>query len=381
MRHVLTALLLTLASLPIAAQGTPDVLYYTFDEFNGDLVNRAVPGRGTLNPGLSRVQMRTVRGQFNWGAQAQPTQSQGASIETLWNTDLGGGSWTIQFWLDMSAPPAKGAFGHIFGDPGAGNLRAFVNGDPLLGLGGIDTLMLRGVFFDVLVPGGSSQWFPVHVTLVRDVSTSEIRAYVDGTLVTTVAQLPFVLPTGTGFFVGGNGTLQSLPTEAVLDEFRVWSRALSDGEIASSFDVSLATQFPGNPSWQGDGARISFNVAGGSVSTLVPFRSSFTAGGAGTISLLSANLGQPWDLFVTAQPMLARERGALETSDGQVLNLDPIANDLTAAFGLFQSPGFADFTTGFSAPTVTGLSVQAAIFDPTAASGLVLSKGIRVDLP
>jgi len=68
---------------------------------------------------------------------------------------------------------------------------------------------------------------------------TEIKGYLNGALITTVAQ-PSVTITGTGSFrVGAYGDYKFLPTGGLLDEFRLYNRPLSDTEVASTWNIHL----------------------------------------------------------------------------------------------------------------------------------------------
>ena len=105
---------------------------------------------------------------------------------------------------------------------------------PLLtnGVAGPSNWILRGGgLTDVLLTGGATV-APSFATFVYDSVAGQVRAYLNGVLVNTVAQgAPNI--TGTGpFKVIGWSDRVGMANGGKLDEFRVYNRALGPAEIA-----------------------------------------------------------------------------------------------------------------------------------------------------
>ncbi|MFO0868878.1 MAG: S8 family serine peptidase, partial [Pirellulales bacterium] len=202
-----------------------DVLYYPFDEGRGTATaNMAVPGEG---PRLATVVGHSLGGVGQFGHALVTRTGIANSVDTGWVTSLGDESWTISFWLDRRAIPNSSSASYLFGDATAGNFRAFING-----AAGNGNILLRGPFTEVLLPGGAPLTGPVHVAWVHDSSEKKIHGYVNGALVTTVAQGSFSI-NGSGTFQIGSYAAQSLESGGLLDEFRVSRSALTASHVAA----------------------------------------------------------------------------------------------------------------------------------------------------
>ncbi|MGE4073201.1 MAG: IPTL-CTERM sorting domain-containing protein [Lysobacterales bacterium] len=145
-------------------------------------------------------------------------------LNTGWAPNLGTGSWTIS--MATSGISVNTTLYYVFGDTGTASFRCFTNG-----VAGPNNFILRGGgLTDVLAPGGALPT-KTRTTFVYDSVANVVRAYVDGVLVNTVAQgTPNI--TGTGpFKVMGYSTNIGAPAGGLLDDFRVYSRALSAQEV------------------------------------------------------------------------------------------------------------------------------------------------------
>jgi hypothetical protein len=130
----------------------------------------------------------------------------------------------------------------MFGDNTANELRCFTNG-----VAGPSNWILRGTagtFADVLVSGGAIV-APTMTTFVYDPGTGDVKAYLNGVLVNTVAQ-PLHIFSGTGpFKVGGYSSNVGLPSNGYLDEFRLYNRALTAAEVAELYNPFTPSGFLG----------------------------------------------------------------------------------------------------------------------------------------
>jgi len=212
----------------------PELIYYQFNEGSGTTTaNLAVPGVGNNPASLTGTTVFTSPGQFGSAILGDFTANGG--VESGWNVDLGTSDWTISMWLEIPTDPSGSAM-YLFGDGGAGSFRCFHNGTALP-----DNLVLRGSgagITDVFVNGIGPA--PTVVTFVYDSSVPEIRTYKNGTFDAAHPQAALNFPVGTGFKVGGYGS--SATMQGKMDEFRFYNRALSDAEIAATWNVQIPVE-------------------------------------------------------------------------------------------------------------------------------------------
>lgn len=205
-------------------QLTPELFYYDFN------------GTGTSIPNLASAppvgaETATILGGLTLGGSGQCSSggivgnemnSTTDYVNTNWAPSLSS-SWTLSFWT--SNVPASSTLFYIFGDVNAGSLRCFTNG-----VAGPNNWILRGGLTDVLISGGATM-APHLNTWVYDAGVGEIRAYLDGVLVNTVAQGPITI-SGTGpLKVMGYGSNTNMGAGGVMDEFRLYSHALTPAEV------------------------------------------------------------------------------------------------------------------------------------------------------
>jgi hypothetical protein len=218
-----------LGSVLCFGQPVPEVLYYRFD------------GSGTIVPNLAlnpppnidtAVIVGTGHSQGSTGQCGGALVGTGAVsstnyVNTNWAPNLGNGSWTISFWTSNIVPSVT--LWYILGDVNTGSLRCFTNG-----VAGPNNWILRGAgLTDVLISGGATM-APHMNTFVYDNTLNNVRAYLDGNLVNTVAQGAPNL-TGIGpFKVGAYSSSSSL--NGLMDEFRIYNRALSPAEIMQLYN-------------------------------------------------------------------------------------------------------------------------------------------------
>lgn len=222
----------TIISMLVAAQGIvfaqgPDVLHYKFDGTGTSVPNLASsPPAGaataTLMGGLTQGNTGWCGGAVIGSGVASSTDY----VNTGWAPDLGTGSWTISFWTSNITGTAT--LYYIFGDVNSNSFRCFTNG-----VAGPNNWILRGAgLTDVYINGGATV-APHYCTFVYDNTLANVKGYLDGTLVTTVAQ-GAVNVTGAGpFKVIGYATNVGMSAGGLLDEFRVYRRALSAAEVAA----------------------------------------------------------------------------------------------------------------------------------------------------
>lgn len=209
----------------------PELLYYKFDEAGSTTTqNFAVPGVGT-NP--APVTGQTFGGTGQFGSALIGTGTANHYVNTGWNTALGNGSWTISLWLNNL--PNNTTLYYLFGDNTASSFRCFLGG-----AAGAGAITLRGTgITNVDVPGVAPG--PTVVHFVYDASALNIKAYRNGVLVATVAQSALNINGTAPFRVGTYSTSASLPSGALMDEFRMYNRALTDVEISTTWNSEVGT--------------------------------------------------------------------------------------------------------------------------------------------
>jgi len=211
-------------ALILAATGmaqAPDVIHYTFDSGNAN--NSAVPGVGNGTPNTSVIFGPTLCNDTAIVAAVAP------QIASGWQLDLGMSSWTIAMWLDLRV--GGNAFQYFYGASGTGGFRCF--GAGAAGVNGVMLRTLGGA--DVILPGGTVNTGPVHCCWSFDNTTNVVSGYVDGVNVATVLLTsPANLnSTAADFNVMRYTAGSPMLTGNLLDDFRVYRRALSAGEVAA----------------------------------------------------------------------------------------------------------------------------------------------------
>ena len=207
----------------------PELLYYKFD--NGSvIVNDADTPVGS-NPATITGTGLSVGGTglFSTALQGTGVSSTGGVINTGWNTNLSG-SFTIGFWTSNITPSTT--LYYIFGDAGANSFRCFTNG-----VAGANNWTVRGGGLPDLMISGAATMSPNYVHIVYDASAGTYTSYVDGVLNTSVAATTSNTMTGNGFQIGGYATNSNL--NGLMDEFRVYNRALSLAEIQATINGTI----------------------------------------------------------------------------------------------------------------------------------------------
>lgn len=217
----------------VLGQPIPDRLHYRFDETGTTVTNYASnPPVGTATATIMGGVTQGGTGLCNTALVGTGNSSSSDYLNTGWNTNLSG-SWTISFWSSNFDP--SGILFYVFGDLDAGQIRCFTNG-----VAGANNWILRGTgMADVLVNGGATT-APHVTTFVYDQSVNTIYGYLDGVLVNTVAQPgALVFSSSSPFKVMGYSTNVGAPLGGQMDDFRMYSYALSAAEVAELVDPSL----------------------------------------------------------------------------------------------------------------------------------------------
>lgn len=235
-------LLLALAGISgVYAQGLPELLYFKFDGTGSSVTNEAsapVVSNGTIIGAMSQG----GNGLFNGGLIGANELSNNARFTTNWRLDLSG-SWTIGMYVKDIA---NQGFTQVYllgsSNNSAPNIRMYTNSFTMNSV----TLAIAGAtpWTNISFPMTTGSDFYVHV--VHDASANQIRIFRDGVQVAqgnAPAGLSLLGPTGSELLVGGHvqsATVgRSIGAGTLIDEFRMYNRALDATEIALTYNVEL----------------------------------------------------------------------------------------------------------------------------------------------
>jgi hypothetical protein len=210
-----------------ASLAVPEVLYYKFDGAGTSVPNLAsAPPPGTANATIMGGITQGGTGICNGTLTGSGISASTDYLNTGWAPNLGTGSWTISF--KSSGISTNSTLYYVFGDGNSNSFRCFTNGVA----GSTNWILRGGGLTDTYINGGALNT-PTTNTYVYDATLNQVRAYLNGTLVSTVAQsAPNVAGAGP-FKVMGYNTNVGAPAGGMLDEFRVYNRALSPAEISA----------------------------------------------------------------------------------------------------------------------------------------------------
>jgi len=219
---------------PTIAYDVPELMYYTFDESGTSVPNLASAPVGPwasaeIEGGMTQG---GILGQFSGGLNGTGGASYLDRLNTGWATNLSD-DWTISLYLD-NVPSTIASY--VFGDYDAAEFRCLTGGTS-----GTDLILKGFGIFDVVATNAAVSG-PTVTHFVYDSSGPAILAYVNGVWVTTVGQAPITInafPGGGPFLVGGYSPNPGLNAGSILDEFRLYNRALDAAEIAATWDQSL----------------------------------------------------------------------------------------------------------------------------------------------
>ena len=222
------------------AYDVPELMYYTFDGSGTSVPNQAsAPVGPWASAEIQGGMTQGGLGQFSGGLIGTGLQSYLDRLNTGWATELSG-DWTISLYLD-NIPSADLAY--VFGDYDAlfGCRTSAPSGAPA-GTLRTDLILRVGSGLTDVVATGAAAVGPTVTHFVYDSSAGVILPYVNG------VQLPFVgqpsltisaFPGGGPFLVGGYSPNLGLNAGSILDEFRMYNRALSAEEIDATWNQSL----------------------------------------------------------------------------------------------------------------------------------------------
>ncbi len=197
----------------------PERLYYKFDGTGTTVPNLATaPPAGTATATLVGLTQGST-GKCGTALVGSGVASQ--NLNTNWATDMTG-SWTISFWLGANQVDNNPSY--LFGDVGAGTFRCFYGGAALA-----NNVLLRGGSGDVLITGVNPA--ATLITIVYNGTNTVV--YKNGGSPQTYA-VTFANVGPGPFLVGGYSNLASI--NGSLDEFSLYTRALTPAEVLSIFN-------------------------------------------------------------------------------------------------------------------------------------------------
>ena len=374
----LAALLLLTPAL-LKAQLTPEVLYYQFDGTGTSVPNLAsAPPAGTATATIMGGLTQNGNGICGGSLVGTGASSTNDYVNTGWATSMTG-SWTISF--RTSNVPSTTSTYYILGDVNAGGLRVFTGG-----VAGAGNWILRGPLTDVLASGGASASASM-TTFAYDATAGEIRAYVNGVLVNTIAQSPITLSGSGPFKVGAYSTSANLPSGSLMDEFRFYSRALTAAEVTQLYNPYATSGFlgadqsfcPSSPAtlttgWPAGTVLWSTSSTNDSIAVSTPgvYTVAITGGcGTGNDTIVMTSLESTSSISSTACTSYTTPSGATLTASGTYT--DTIAN--AAACDSIITINLTILQPSASSITVTNCGAY------TAPSGATLSTtGIYTDV-
>ncbi len=212
----------------------PELIYYKFDGTGTTVPNQAsapVSATGTVQ-GSATI---GGTGQFGGALNGSGAATASNSVNANWPLNLTG-PWTMSMWI--SGVTNTLSSNYLFGGSGGSTFRALTGSGVVAGAGNLE---IRGtgmtdVFLNNIFDATGT---PVVVHFVYDPTIPAIKGYVNGVLNTTIAQTANMVLTGTDFTVGGQAASVGLPVGGKIDEFRLYNRALSAAEIASTWNITL----------------------------------------------------------------------------------------------------------------------------------------------
>jgi len=212
----------------LSGSGCASGLYYAFDGSGTTVPNLA------STPPLNASSATIVGGQTQGGIGKCGTALNGIGgvstanyVNTNWNTYLKG-SWTISFWTANVPAVGAAAADYLFGDSTAASFRCLTGG-----IAGTNKVLLRGTGMNDVLLNAAANMAPTMVTFVYDSTLNNIKGYVNGFLVNTVAQpAPLNFVGMSPFKIAGFGGNNAFSNGAQMDEFRLYFRALSAIDVA-----------------------------------------------------------------------------------------------------------------------------------------------------
>jgi len=221
-------LAMLMLSLSLWSQNVPELVYYKFDAAGATVQNQASSPVGT-NPAQVLGLAIGGTGQFGMGLQGNGGSSSSNYVNTGWATNLGTGPWTISFYIN-GADNSTTLY-YLWGDNTANSFRCFTGG-----VAGAGNCIIRGGGLPDLIVSGIAPG-PTVVHYVYD--GINLKGYKNGVEVASVAANAANINGTSPFKVGGYSTSTGMNAGSIMDEFRVYNRALSATEISQTWNQSL----------------------------------------------------------------------------------------------------------------------------------------------
>ncbi len=204
---------------------TPEILYYKFNGVGTSVINYAsAPPLGTavatINGGITQGAVGSCDGALIGSGISAASDY----LNTNWAPNIGNGSWSIVF--KTAGFSSTTTLYYIFGDINSNSFRCFTNG-----VAGANNWIIRGGgITDTYINGGATA-SETTCAFVYDSPANVLRGYLNGVLVSTVAQ-SVVNISGIGpLKVMGYSTNVGAPQGGLMEEFRLYSHALTSPEV------------------------------------------------------------------------------------------------------------------------------------------------------
>lgn len=204
----------------------PEIFYFKFDESGTTVTNYAsAPPLGSATA--------TIMGGITQGSAGSSCDGaligSGVSattdyLNTGWAPSIGTGAWSIVFTTTGISTNAN--LYYIFGDENSNSFRCFTNG-----VAGSTNWIIRGAGLTDSYINGGALATETTCAFVYDPVLNNIKGYLNGVLVSTTGQTAPNL-SGTGpLKVMGYGSNVGAPAGGLMEEFMLYSHALTDVEV------------------------------------------------------------------------------------------------------------------------------------------------------
>jgi len=184
---VLATLMVMVIGMSAFSQGSPDKLYYKFENSpaGGTTITNCAVGApvGNYHPTINGEALGPG-GQFDT-CLIGTSGAAGQGVVTGWNCNLAATSWTIGFWTKDLAEPSSGNPCYLFGDAGSTTFRCFYGGYALP-----DNMIIRGPMADLQWPCTGVGPHQIYIVY----NGSSLTVYVDGSQAAT-ASVSMNIPT------------------------------------------------------------------------------------------------------------------------------------------------------------------------------------------
>lgn len=333
--------------------GLPELMYYKFDVPGNTVQNDATAPVG-VNPAPITTLTVGGTGQFGTALQGVGATGNASRVDPGW-TGTHNGSWTISFWMNAPNPTTTR---YYFGNSTGNNtFRCFIGGaaSGIRLTGGTPTMTLD---MPSWTPGAKV------ITYVYDQTAGTVSGYIDGVFQAAASPGTSYPLVGTNFLVGAQGN--SISGE--MDEFRMYSRALSANEIASTWNTPLggscesarvpvtATITP-NPTLDlGPDVAICSSASTTLNANSTTANASYTWNTNATTPTISVNTPGTYSVTVTAEGCAKSDTIEVTAAPSPIANLSDtvnICNGNTATLDAGNNGSTFDWSTGASTQTIT----------------------------